>query len=302
MTKKSGNWLILLLFIPTAVILAIVGLLIFQELQPLPPIQPLPNPNGYNALVRAGEMVSSNSWNYDGLSQEELRKTVENNANALQLARSGLQQECRVPLQFSKDYSSNQIYRLIALRMLVPAFVAEGKLAEKENRFSDAARTYLDTIHLGNEVSRGGVVIDEMVAITIESYGLQPLQKLPDHLDAKSCRETIKALETFDAKRQSWADVLQQETIWERRTFSNLRILVFKLLYHSTKERSCQRCVDTIKSTQKKQGQLLIDLAARAYELEKGRRPASLAELVPDYLKAVPQDPVSGTNMVYSPR
>ena len=47
--------------------------------------------------------------------------------------------------------------------------------------------------------------------------------------------------------------------------------------------------------------QLLIDLAARAYELEKGHRPASLADLVPDYLKAIPQDPVTGTNMVFPP-
>jgi hypothetical protein len=46
---------------------------------------------------------------------------------------------------------------------------------------------------------------------------------------------------------------------------------------------------------------LLIDLAARAYELDKGHRPANLADLVPDYLKAVPQDPFTGTNMVYLP-
>jgi hypothetical protein len=46
----------------------------------------------------------------------------------------------------------------------------------------------------------------------------------------------------------------------------------------------------------------LINLAARAYELDKGKPPESLADLVPDYLKAVPQDPFTGTNMIYSPR
>ncbi len=45
----------------------------------------------------------------------------------------------------------------------------------------------------------------------------------------------------------------------------------------------------------------MIDIAARAYELEKKQPPASIADLVPDYLKAVPQDPLTGTNMVYSP-
>jgi len=42
--------------------------------------------------------------------------------------------------------------------------------------------------------------------------------------------------------------------------------------------------------------QLLIDLAARAYELDKGQSPANVADLVPDYLKAIPQDPFTGTN------
>jgi hypothetical protein len=46
----------------------------------------------------------------------------------------------------------------------------------------------------------------------------------------------------------------------------------------------------------------MLDLAARAFELDKGHPPASASDLVPEYLKAVPQDPVTGTNMVYSPR
>ncbi len=34
---------------------------------------------------------------------------------------------------------------------------------------------------------------------------------------------------------------------------------------------------------------------------KKVKPPASLADLVPDYLKTIPQDPFTGTNMVYSP-
>jgi hypothetical protein len=56
------------------------------------------------------------------------------------------------------------------------------------------------------------------------------------------------------------------------------------------------------KEQQTKTHQLTIDLAARAYEQDKGHHPASPADLVPDYLKAIPQDPLTGTNLVYSPR
>ena len=57
MTKKTRNWLMVLLSIPVAVILAVTGLLIFDAVRPLPPIRPLPNPNGYDDLVKAGDMV-----------------------------------------------------------------------------------------------------------------------------------------------------------------------------------------------------------------------------------------------------
>ena len=42
---------------------------------------------------------------------------------------------------------------------------------------------------------------------------------------------------------------------------------------------------------------LLAKYAARAYELEKGKRPESWNDLVPVYLKAIPKDPSSGANL-----
>ena len=44
---------------------------------------------------------------------------------------------------------------------------------------------------------------------------------------------------------------------------------------------------------------LLIKLASRAYELETGRPPKNPADLVPTYLKAIPRNPSTGTNMSY---
>jgi hypothetical protein len=98
---------------------------------------------------------------------------------------------------------------------------------------------------------------------------------------------------------------MQQQNAWSRRSFSGLQgrtiLLYYKLISYRTADKNHQRAIDTINSTQKKENQLLIALAARAYELEKGQRPASATNLVPDYLKAVPQDPVTGTNLIYSP-
>jgi hypothetical protein len=62
-----------------------------------------------------------------------------------------------------------------------------------------------------------------------------------------------------------------------------------------------QRGEQRFKNQQSQTRHLMVDFASRAYELDKGHPPASLAVLVPAYLQAVPQDPLTGTNMVYSP-
>ena len=43
---------------------------------------------------------------------------------------------------------------------------------------------------------------------------------------------------------------------------------------------------------------MMVDFAARAFELQKGKPAASVTNLVPDYLKAVPKNPVTGSNLV----
>jgi hypothetical protein len=301
MTKKIRNWLIVLLSIPAVAILAVIGLLIFLELQPLPPIQSLPNPNGYGDLVKAGKMTSTNSWNYEATNAAQLRKTVSANAEALSLARAGLSNKCRVPIQFLLPYLDRNLSELSCLKRLAQAFMAEGRLADVENRPCDAVKSYLDAIRLGNKSARGGILIDQLVGLAIENMGVAGLQKITDRLDAKSCHETAAALETLDAQRQTWNEVMQQESAWSRRTFTSLQYRIYRPLLVKMTKKAFQKAEQRFNAQQTKMHQLIIDLASRAYELDKGHRPANLADLVPDYLKAIPQDPFTGTTMVYSP-
>jgi hypothetical protein len=266
-----------LLLIPSAVILAVTGRLIFDATRPLPPIQPLPAPNGYDDFVKAGEMADNNTGDYYEMKLEELRKLVARNSDALQTARTNLQEDCAVPLQFSENYMSRHPPELADYKRLAQAFVAEGRLADMENRPGDAVKSYLDAIRLGNKSAHGGVLIDQLVGTAIEAMGASHLQKLVDQLDAKSCHETAAILETIDAQRQTWNEVMQQESAWSRRAFPGIKYRLGELAMSSSLKKAHQAG-------------------------DKGQSPGSVADLVPDYLKAVPQDPVSGTNLVYSPR
>jgi hypothetical protein len=301
MTKKTRNWLIVLLSIPGAVIFAVIGLLIFQQLQPLPPIQPLPNPNGYGDFIKAGEMASTNSWDYEAMNEAQLREAVAVNIEALSFARVGLTNKCHVTTQFSLTYLNNHLNELADLKRLARAFAAEGRLAEMENHPTEAAKSYLDAIHMGNESARGGVLIDQLVGTAIKAIGTSHLQKLVDQLDAKSCRETAATLEALDSQGQTWNEIMQQENTWSRRTFTSLRYRIFRPLLVKMTKKVLQQAEQRFNKQVAQTRQLLIDLAARAYELDKGHRPANLNDLVPDYLKAIPQDPLTGTNMVHLP-
>jgi hypothetical protein len=299
MTKKTRNWLITLAILIFPFVL-FFGFLIFME-EPVPPLAPLPNPNGYDDLLKASQMLAASGDSSDATNLNQLREWVPKNAGALALARAGLSNQCRVPVQYTESYISNHLDDLAGVKRLARAFAAEGRLAEAENRTDDAIKAYLDTIHLGNESARGGVLIDALVGIAIESIGTSHLTNLVGHLDAKSCLETATTLEILDEQRQTWDEIMRQERDWSRRTFNSLRDKVFWPLLAKTAERAYAKPEINFKKQQTKTRQLLIALAARAYELDKGHPPASAADLVPEYLKVVPQDPVTGTNMVYSP-
>jgi cytochrome c-type biogenesis protein CcmE len=303
MTKKSRNRLIVLLLIPAIIVIAVAGLLVFQELQPLPLIRPLPQPNGYVGLVQAGGMISQESWDYEAFDEAQLREIVSANAEALSLARASLSHECRVPVQYSPPYyDKTHLSELAGLKRLAQAFVVEGRFAEKQRSFGDAAGSYLDLIRLGHNSARGGILIDGLVGLAIENMGVAGLQKIIGQLDAKSCREAAATLEALDAQRQSWTDILQQEHAWSRRAYPGIKYRLGGLVMSSSLKKAEQQAGQKFKGQERKTRQVIIDLAARACELEKGRRPASLTDLVPNYLRTIPQDPLTGKDMVYSPQ
>jgi len=123
-----------------------------------------------------------------------------------------------------------------------------------------------------------------------------------------ACRRAAAGLETLDSKRQTWNELMQQENAWSHGTFGTFPgwrydIIQWKGNFNRWKERKIVASIiatteESFNKQVQKTHQLIVDLAARAYELDKGHRPVSVAELVPEYLKAVPQDPVTGTNIV----
>lgn len=246
-------------------------------------------------------MLTPNVGSYTNKDFNELEMIVSGDSNALQVAREGLQKQCRVRLDFDPASTAN-VDELADMKRLGAGFAAEGDLAKMQDHPDEAAKSYLDVIHLANESPRGGVLIDELVGMAIEKIGTSKLQKLTPQLDANACRETAAALETLDAQRQSWDDVMWQEHYWSRRAFPGIRNEILRITSHKSTEKVYQETKQKFEEQQTRTRELIINLAARAYELDKGHLPAAVSDLVTNYLQTIPVDPATGTNMAYLPK
>jgi len=267
--------------------------------------QSLPNPNGFDDFLKAGQLVTVPRAPGQNPSVEELRALVAPNAEALKLVRAGLGRECRVPVSFSSEYyvDTNQVIAL-ECKALDMVLEGEGRLAEMEHRTNDAARIYLEAIRFSQECSRGGFKINRVVGEQCEASGLGRLRQQMGGLDAGQCRDAIKLLEIMEEKREPIADVLARDKRW----WHNHTSLgdQMKLIPTLAKDPSLnpmntspEEMEKNTKDRQRQARQLIIDLAVRCYELEKGARLKSTADLVPAYLNSIPQDPFTVTNLVH---
>ena len=261
------------------------------------PLPPLPNPNGYDDFVKAQKLVVGNPADFERGSLEELRKHLAENAEALKLVREGLSKQCRIALSFSANYLD--LRSLTDVKRVTRLLEAEGRLAELDRRTNDAARIYLQTIRYGQESCRGGVMIDHLVGIACGTIGVNALQKLTGALDAATCRSTSRQLLELERQQESLTDVLRNEAAWVRRTVPAWQRIPAMIPMASLTKRTQKNFVTKCNQSGLQLKRLIIDLAVRAYESDRGQHPNSLEELVPDYLDAVPVDPATGTKLVH---
>jgi hypothetical protein len=259
------------------------------------PLPPLPSPNGQDDFVKAQSLLVGNPADFGRGSTDELRKHLAKNAQVLKLVREGLAKECRIELLFSTNYldrrSFNDVKRVTRL------LEAEGRLAELERRTNDAARIYVEIIRYGKESCRGGVMMDHLVGIACGTIGLDALQKIKDSLDAATCRATSRQLQQLERQQEPLADVMRNEAEWVRRTIPVWQRIPAMIPLASLTTRAQKNFATKCNQSGHQLKRLIVDVAVRAYELDRGSPPKSLDQLVPDYLDAVSVDPATGMKL-----
>src|SRR5215469_3161307 len=201
--------------------LLVAGEVLVMTIGRNPASSALPNPNGYDDLLKAAHSVTGKIDDAPDLDHGGLGVLVATNAEALRLLRVGLSRRCAVATDVQVANFTSVSRDLIGLKSLAKLLLAEGRLAEIEDRPADAARSYVDAIRLGSEMSRGGLMINRLVGIACEGMGSMALVKLLPKLSCDQMRPIASEIEKIDDSTVAWSEVLQNENHFVRAQVGN---------------------------------------------------------------------------------
>lgn len=257
----------------------------------------LPAENGYHALAEAAQVFYyAQAPDVDTASEDELRAFVTGHQRTLDKVRDSLDLPCQVPL----EYTTSDMSLMEGQRALTRALLIQGRLGEMEGRTADATETYLYVLRFAHAISRGGMVVHMYGAWPGENYGVRALYGLRDRLTSRECRKVIDTLESLEARRESWDDVLRRDRSWDHHAHNwqgRFINMMSDRYYGPWPNRRKFR--DGVERRQAESRLLTCELGIRMYRSEHGSPPEKLGDLVPQYLPAVPDDPFGEGPLVY---
>lgn len=252
----------------------------YQMTHPLPiPLSEPPSPNAYIELVRIGKDLNQNN---SADSEQPL-------SDAAQV----LAYDSLVPVR----YVPNNLHWAphAELRALLRFWTTAGQVAESEDRYGDACKTYLNVIQAGVKTCQGGLFVEWLLSSLYLQAGLDGLQRVRWQLSDDQRRDACAELQLLEATLEPIEAPIERDQIYAQHTHGwQARIRFLPIFEFDT---------ELLKRTENRyraQMRLLEgDLAMRCFQHEHGRLPEELDELVPDFLSAVPIDPFTELPLIY---
>ena len=292
-TMKSWS-----LRIVAALVVLILAAVLTAIVRSAPARVPLPSPNGYDDFIQAGAAVpeSNDFADYRQWTVAELAARVEASSNAFALVQAGLQKASRTPGVRPGDELDARMQKLASFKRLAYALAARSQLALLQGHTDEAAALALDGVQMAHGIARGGVLIEALVGMACEAVALRALSATIPNLDSKAARSAARRLADLDRETPTAAETMASE-----HAFNRSHGLYGTLLAAGDRfgmgplVAGRQKFETKWASEAARRRELILQLARRAYEVEKGRLPDSDAELVPDVLPSLPVVPADGS-------
>lgn len=275
-----------------------LGDLLARRTDPLPAP---PQPNGYTGLLAFASELSLPQGDLAEITPAAIRQTAEANRPALEKTRGILRTPIAVPLSVERGWSEQHQTNVKQLNRLAVTLGLQARAEVLGSDTNAAARSWLDVILLGQGMARGGLLVDGLNALAIETIGMASLRGLVPNLDAATSRSIARELEQNEASRETPARMFQTEKAWSAASFGLVSRVGGLFAGKADQQRQAsflKRYHEAVRRTRR----LTLSLAARAFALETGKAAATPADLVPGLLKSVPIDPETGAPMTELPR
>jgi hypothetical protein len=290
------------IFVGSALLVAIAGVFALYHIASYVPREQPPSLNGYEFIREATLQIGDSLDDAESLADKDLEVYLEANTAALELARKGLALPCVVPVEFDQAWIAAQTRVMMGARDLGHAFATEALLYHRQGNLDRALTSAFDLVRLGSSIGNRGVLIDFMVGTACEIQGACVISNMLDQLDASQCRLTIGLLEELDQKRETVDSLFQRERRWSVKSGGFLEYVKFMIEHRSLRpEKEVWNSTTEVQSRLRVLRVIRVRIAIRAFELEKGRSPKGIEELVPDYLRELPRDPKNDTPLSITP-
>jgi hypothetical protein len=268
---------------------------------------PLPYPaeirtEGYREIVAAGQMLLDEGLDWPDkwyeMSDAELRRAIKEFEPALRRVHSALREDCQFP--FTDPSSEERDSEIAALERLGNVMNRLCGVDRAGDAMLPNERLFvsLDLLRLDDCESRGNGVDTSSCSCFHSDDVVRTVAADSLDLDALQCKALAEKLWQFEAESDPLEDRVHRERIIDENFWgwgSQLHWVIGDWL-------GCDRYPDERRDDLIRRIELrllLAELAIRAFELEKGHPPANLSELVPDYLPAIPRDPVGQGGLKY---
>jgi hypothetical protein len=277
---------------------AIFPLALFYRLltpTPLPDVK-LPQPNGFDDFIAAGHMIGPVSGttllNYGPLSDAALRAEVTKHDDAIERMRSGLEKACWNTRVNSQSVQNDDW----ALIHLMSAVSARCELADRSGSVDDRVAAYWDLLRFSFESDRG-YGTNYSVGAQSEPYTILGLWKCRTRLSSEQCINLAAKLWKLETTREPWHIRAERQRAIDENINWQWRLMCILAEWHGEDRYAWRRAQVMTRMVEMRM--LIVELGLRAHRLELGSAPATLAELLPRYLSAVPDDPFAEGAMIY---
>lgn len=280
-------------------VLVAIPLSIIYWMMATPP--PIPasrsgEPNGYPEVLKFGKLLHNVTVPERDSAPAALTTFVNKYASDLASASNVLKGPCFMPVQ----YEDLDFLSLSANRQVARALVAQGLVAENENRNQDAIEHYLDAIRLSHATAADGLLVDYLVGVAIESMGHDALRQLRGKLDSAQCRYLLNQMLQIEDGFDPVSEYCDRDRTWSYHAYGWQGRLVTVVAIVTKKQQELESSFIATRQRRNSTYRLLLtELALKSFQHERNVVPQSLDELVPDYLADVPYDPYDAGPLTY---